>query len=319
LKLFRVVNEAPSKHKLWLQLTYTFLKFQIVLISILSGRAEAQEVKRPRLNPYSYAANQAQMTEFTELLKQGEGLRRDFAENTNPTDAHGIEGLVTPDKFRQKTLPLLKVFFRGASVAPVYAKNGYYIIFYNPVADVSLITSWKRDNSAVSLLQARIIVGETLYASVPAKEQPSWIEDDQFAARMRANMTTISKMAAQPDSELFKRLERWLSTPADTVEAAKAFHRIAVATKGLFSSVVPCADSMSGLKTLPQLERAAARTNMQGDIGERSIVRTGGMTTGGLSIQFFTLADYTDVVFIAVADEHKKCELLSVTAIEPEN
>ncbi len=319
MKLFRVVNAAPNKHRQWYQLTYTFFSVQIVLISIMTGRVEAQESKRPRLNPYSYAANQAEITVFTDLLKQGVGLRRDFADNENPADAHGIEGLVTPDKFRHKTLPLLRVFFRGASVAPVYAKDGYYIIFYNPVADVSLITSWERENVAIRLLQARMILGETLYSNVPSKQQPSWMQGDEFAARMRANMTIVSKMASDPDSTLLSLLQNRLSTPVDMIETAKAFHRIAVATTGLFSPAVPCADSMSEFKTLPQLQRAAAQTNMQGDIGERPIVRTGGMTVSGLSIQFFTLADYTDVVFAAVADEDKKCELLSVTAIEPEN
>ncbi|TCQ16381.1 hypothetical protein [Rhizobium sp. PP-CC-3G-465] len=266
-------------------------------------------------SPYSYTANAQANTEFATLLAQGELIRKDFVGNAKPLDPHALISGVSVLMPAQYATPLLRVFFRGASSLPIFAKQGYFLVFYNPVSDVALVTFWKINGTTALFQNAHFMPAENLYLKKQPEQFPHWMATENYFANMRKSMTLMVNVASAPDGIVSELLGKLSELPFDKINSARALQRIAFAAAGLSDVKLPCGKALTPYTELASLRHAAGRSNIKEPVDPLSLSGLGGISNAGITIRFFVAGGQPDLIIAAAADEQDNCKIIAVTAI----
>lgn len=215
----------------------------------------------------------------------------------------------------ESVIGMVRFFMRGAIPFPMTTSNGSYVVFMNPVADTVLLTSWDTSNGMISLNRARFVTGETLEGGPHSALTARWTNTENMADTLLKITQDAQRLTSNPTSTETRRIEELLQSSQE--KNILTVRRITAAGLGTSGKQIACIKKVSGVdRDTRSLSQAAGKTNISPQTVAEELLPTGGINLGELAVLTFASKEYPGNIVLAVVDQTKDCELLSVNGLK---
>jgi hypothetical protein len=263
-------------------------------------------------------ANGRPVDDLSTLLAQEALVREDAVFGL--TDYRAYEGITAAvGEFMKKpeTARQFLSFYLAAAVGyPLMAPGGSdYIVFYNPVADVALLTSWTKDPGDVAVTDARLVPGERVFADELRAAEPRWFLQDDKPTALKAQVSRYLKEVATGSSAAIASVEQLFREKVNVDDVRVAEFRILMNAIGTNLEGMPCGKELREKGTnLRGLVAGSQATNirLQDSI---ELFPAGGYKQQTNNNMFFVAPRTPSTLFVAIADTNNGCRIIYTDGI----
>ncbi len=292
----------------------------IQLIAVMSPDFPAMaDDKQKMLTPSDQLPNGHTVGELGSAIKAGFGLRDTFVQSGVPNQNPNKEKL---EQFLSLPIPpksaegLIQFFMRGAFPFPSLTTKGRFVVFYNPVTDTGLITSWGGTLASPTITGAAFVSGEYLTESKISNKAPRWQLEEKMADKTVELSREVQRNAANAAPDFVALMTGALEQPAKSDALKIVLSRIAMAGIGTSDDALPCGKEITRVAaSTSSLRDAATSTNIPKDSDNRLVFPVSGDIRGFFSLRVYALQNAPSDFIWVVADKSQKCEIFGADGV----
>lgn len=205
-------------------------------------------------------------------------------------------------------------FMRGAFPFISVGEKGIFVVFYNPLADVAIVSLWVREGQKTELVDASLVPGEYLKWGSPDSVMPRALHTSSVADNLHDLNQYMKKQLAESAVYTRSMLFSAFGAKNDYYKAI-ALRRIGYVAMGASKSAAPCWAEMSSANVKEARSKSQV-TNIAAKFENQALLPVGGYGAAETYVGVFALRESpSDFIFIA-ADRNANCRILTVNAVE---
>lgn len=261
-------------------------------------------------------ANGRTLRDLRSLIDAGLGMRADAISSYGHKNRNVeiLAEIMDADMPPTSSAEMIKFFMRGAIPFPMLSEYGSYIIFFNPVVDAALITSWHVHEGSAQIARVRLVAGETLEGSQISARTARWTNTEAMADEIYELVSKTQSATSRPTQLYIRRVQELIGEKQHN--HVTSVRRIAASAIGASEDHISCVKKMNGLGNSSRtLTIFSSKTNINYDIEDLEIVPAGGLEHNDLAILIYSSVEKPGIFFFAAADKSRNCELVSFNGL----
>lgn len=284
------------------------LAVNVALLFSLSGAASpgfALELSERMENGRTFG-------ELSTLLGEGEAIRLQAADpDLRSATYNKIFNSLSLGDVNKNAEEIFSYNLSHSIVIPVFDDISNYLIFYNNVTDIAIITRWGLQSGVFAFYDARIILAERLRAAEPKSQGPHWLLVEDIPSVIQNYTSYIQHKAAASSPDFTTIIEGWFSSSNDkiNVEATLVSRRTALTALGTTNQIVTCGDKLHNtIRYTSSIKQLSIPSNIKTfDYQYREISAIGGTQRGVYSMLLYSLRDDPSYLILVAADKEHAC------------
>lgn len=205
---------------------------------------------------------------------------------------------------------LLRFLLRGGSSFPVLSEKDTFLVFYNPILGITLVTSWQKEAGVYKLSHARYVPSEKVLGQSPTLTRPIWRDVTNIPDALTETVMNYSRITSESGPETVKRLLNIMAFAPSEADVKIVRDRFALGIVGISDVISPCGPVLSAkTTTLVTLRQTAAETNMGNFTGDAELIPVGGYSNDQFGFRILAQKKNPSVLVLVAADTKADCKI----------